>query len=208
MRFGGLGIYKKIRNKFSSNYETEKYWRKRGKKYIQESENDGHRIQEKELVDYLKEIKFNSVLEAGCGFGRITKLMSENFDIKYYSAFDLSLDQINNAKTLCDEKINFEISTINEFSNSMKYDVVLCVDVLLHIEPENIQEIIKKLISHSKKYFIHIDPHILNNYDSKINLKSHYFKHDYQKIYSSLGLKYKRIPITKEQSIFIIFLEN
>lgn len=208
MGLGGLGIYKKIRSKFRLDYEPEKYWKKRGRKYIKEPENEGHRIQEKYLIDYLKKMKFDSVLEAGCGFGRITKLMSNNFNIKQHTAFDLSSDQINNAKTLCGQKVHFQVSTINRYSDSIKYDVVLCVDVLLHVKPNNIQEIIEKLMSHSKKYFIHIDPHMLNDSNSKINSKTHTFRHDYEKIYSLMGLKYKRIPITIEQSMFNIFLES
>jgi len=208
MRLGGLGIYKKIRNTIRSDYESEKYWEKRGKKYIQESENEDHRIQEQYLVDYLKKIKFDSMLEAGCGFGRITKIMSDNFNINKHSAFDLSINQINNAKSLCEQKVHFKVSTINKYSDSMKYDIVLCVDVLLHIKPNNIQEIIEKLMSHSKKYFIHIDPHILNNSEPGVNSKTHAFRHNYEKIYSSMGLKFEKIPITKEQSMFKVFLES
>jgi len=56
------------------------------------------KIQENALLDYLKTIQFESVLEYGFGFGRITKLLLENFEIKQYKVFDLSQDQIINAK--------------------------------------------------------------------------------------------------------------
>ena len=53
------------------------------------------------LSEYLRNFspKFKNVLEVGCGFGRITKLVLSNQpDIQKYTAIDLSPDQINNAE--------------------------------------------------------------------------------------------------------------
>ena len=84
---------------FFKKYKPIDYWSKRGKKYQDEFVyNEFFKIQENTLIDYLKAIQFKSVLEYGCRFGRITKLLLENFNIKQYKAFDLSQDQINNAK--------------------------------------------------------------------------------------------------------------
>ena len=58
--------------------------------------------QEKSLLSYLKTLSFDTILEFGCDFGRITKLILDNFNVNNYTAFDLSSDQINNAKKLCE----------------------------------------------------------------------------------------------------------
>ena len=57
-------------------------------------------LQEQILVEYLrKNISFSTVLEVGCGFGRITKIILSNFpEVTEYVAVDLSPDQIENAR--------------------------------------------------------------------------------------------------------------
>lgn len=55
------------------------------------------------LHHYLKKISFNSVLEFGCGYGRITKLILDNFSLNYYTAFDVSPHQLYNAKKECSD---------------------------------------------------------------------------------------------------------
>ena len=60
-------------------------------------------MQEEFLLEHLNGLSgsFQTVLELGCGFGRITKLLLTNSDnITEYLAVDISPDQIENAKTL------------------------------------------------------------------------------------------------------------
>jgi len=92
----------RIISTFLKGYHPNEYWEKRGKVYQKEFvSSKGLELQEKILVDYLKGIHFESVLEIGCGFGRITNKILSNFPEKKYVAIDLSEDQINNAKKLC-----------------------------------------------------------------------------------------------------------
>lgn len=62
-----------------THYDNPIYWIKRGKKYKDEfSRHDIRttrifRYQEQRLIDELDELKFETVLEVGCGFGRIIK---------------------------------------------------------------------------------------------------------------------------------------
>ncbi|HYV52899.1 MAG TPA: class I SAM-dependent methyltransferase, partial [Candidatus Eisenbacteria bacterium] len=85
-------------------YVPNEYWYERGKRYREEFRpNEKSALQEKILLHYLINISlsssFSTVLELGCGFGRITKLLLSNFpDIQEYTAIDLSSDQIENAK--------------------------------------------------------------------------------------------------------------
>ena len=66
-------------------------------------------MQEEFLLSHLNGISgsFKSVLELGCGFGRITKLLLTNYNnITEYLAVDISSDQIENAKSLiCSTKL-------------------------------------------------------------------------------------------------------
>jgi len=95
-------------------------------------------IQEEFLLDHLDSLnKFHSVLEWGCGFGRITKLMLTRYsEIQEYLAVDLSPHQIANAKTYLDsiiflhKELEFQVSNIQSFKSEKKY--FLC-EVLMYI---------------------------------------------------------------------------
>jgi SAM-dependent methyltransferase len=76
---------------FFKKYKPLDYWTKRGKIYKDKFIRDDNAVREENaLIDYLKKIQFETVLEYGCGFGRITKLLLDNFKISQYTAFDLS----------------------------------------------------------------------------------------------------------------------
>ena len=67
----------------SFNYNPTEYWHERGKVYKKNFIYDkDKRLQEEFLLTHLNGISgsFKSVLELGCGFGRITKLLLTNYD--------------------------------------------------------------------------------------------------------------------------------
>ena len=97
-----------------TSYNPTEYWIQQGRTYKDKfNYNKEFRLQEKMLLAYLKSIspKFRSVLEVGCGFGRITKLIVSNHpDIQRYVAVDLSPDQILNAE----QYVNPELTRIKQ----------------------------------------------------------------------------------------------
>ena len=86
------------------SYVPREYWLKHGRTYKDDFRyNKLFELQESVLIDHLKQntTSFTSVLEIGCGFGRITKLILTNFEgISEYQAIDISPEQIQNAKQL------------------------------------------------------------------------------------------------------------
>ena len=86
-------------------------------------------------------------------------------NITEYLAVDISPDQIENAKSLLSStklpnnqvKLNFLVSDIQSLGLDKEYDLVILSEVLLHILPSDIDTIIKKLITLSKKHIINID---------------------------------------------------
>ena len=186
-------------------YIPKEYWLKRGKIYKEQFRHDKKKkLQEKMLIDYLKNVSpFLSVLEVGCGFGRITKLILSNFPtIKEYHAVDLSPDQIENAKeyvkTIPLDKeldLKFIVSDVQSLQIDKKYDLVITSEMLLHILPSEIVEVMTKLVSFSKMHIINIDFY----HETPLKLAPHNFLHEYEKIYNKIPLvsKVKRIPIVK-----------
>ena len=163
------------------------------------------------MINILNQQSFESVLEFGCGFGRISKLLLENFPIKKYHGFDISPDQIENTRKLCSKFTNaeFEISKINEFKSPDKFDLVIGVEVLMHIPPNEIQNTILKLVGLSNHHFINLDwfPSEIPNSN---NLEPHNFIHPYHQIYESNPLvqNVKKYQISDLQAIFHAIIKS
>ena len=210
------------------SYNPSEYWRERGKVYKKNFRYDkDKRLQEEFLLTHLNGISgsFKSVLELGCGFGRITKLLLTNYDnITEYLAVDISPDQIENAKNLISSaklsnkvKLDFLVSDIQSLKLDKQYDLVILSEVLLHILPTEIDSIVNKLISMTKRHIINIDW-----YEDQLpkTQAPHNFIHQYEAIYKKYtepSTMIKRIPIKRKkllgitdtkQSIFHVIIEK
>ena len=206
------------------SYIPREYWLEKGKVYKKEFQyNKKFKLQEQTLTEYLKRnVSFSSVLEVGCGFGRITKILLSNFpEITKYVAVDLSPEQIENAKnhvTGADKRgvLEFVVSDIQSLEINSKYDIIIAPEVLLHILPSEIKEIIGKLVVWSKRNVVNIDW-----YEDvpSVEAAPHNFIHEYEKIYREIPSVYQviRTPIVKKglfsgvdtkQSIFHALIKN
>ena len=206
------------------SYVPKEYWLERGKVYKQEFQyNKKFKLQEQMLIDYLKkQVSFSTVLEVGCGFGRITKLLLSNFpEITEYVAVDLSPEQIENAKKYVlgvDKRtaLRFIVSDIQSLELDSKYDLVIAPEVLLHILPSEIKDVIARLEGWSKRNIVNIDW-----YEEEVPRKAapHNFIHQYEEIYRQMPrvARIIRIPIIKsgmfskidtKQSIFHAVLKD
>jgi len=211
------------------SYNPSEYWHERGKIYKKNFRYDKNKqVQEEFLIAHLNNISgsFKTVLELGCGFGRITQLLLSNYaNITEYLAVDISPDQIENAKSLLSSikvtnhvKLDFLVSDIQSLRLEKEYDLVILSEVLLHILPTEIDSIIKKLITLSKKHIINIDWY--EDHPPK-SQASHNFIHQYETLYKKYTepstTTINRIPIKRKkflgtldtkQSIFHVILEK
>ena len=186
-----------------NKYKPVEYWQKRGVQYQNNFvHNDFFKTQEDVILNHLKTMKFSSVLEFGCGFGRITKLILDNFPIQTYNAFDLSVDQINNAKKLCiNLDVKFKVSTIQEYVDQNKYDIVIGSETLMHILPSDIQTVVEKLSKFTNSDMINIDFY----QDKKtVELAKHNFLHQYDTIYKNISniKSVSKTKINEKQCLF------
>lgn len=206
-------------------YNPSDYWNERGKIYLKNFEYDKNKaVQEDFLLNHINQFSepFTSVLELGCGFGRITKLLLNNYNgIREYVAVDLSTHQIENAKkylksiSTSNISLTFQVSDIKSFQSKKKYDLVLLSEVLMHILPSEIESVINKVISLSKKHIINIDWY---EEEPPKKIASHNFIHEYEKLYNSIPevsyieripIKRKRIfgSVNTKQSIFHVLVK-
>jgi SAM-dependent methyltransferase len=196
------------------SYIPQEFWFRHGKTYKEEFQyNKKFELQEKILIDYLKNhlsvSPFSTVFELGCGFGRITKLLLSNFsNITEYVAIDISPHQIENAKEFVrptietkqqNLSINFMVSSIQSFQIQKKYDLVIASEVLMHVLPSEIEDVMRKLVGMSNEHVVNIDW-----YEEPPPTKAapHNFIHQYEKIYVNLSqvINVYRIPIMKKGS--------
>jgi ubiquinone/menaquinone biosynthesis C-methylase UbiE len=183
-------------------YNPREYWLARGKVYKEQFKYEPEKqLQEEVLVGYLKSIQpFQTVLEIGCGFGRISNLILSNFPaIEEYVATDMSPDQLESAKSsVKSHKIRFIESDIQSLQLDNKYDLVIAVSVLLHILSSEINQAITKMVSLSKKHVINVDYYE----EGKVRrVAPHNFMHPYEAIYKSLPSveSVRRIAIVKKK---------
>lgn len=146
---------------------------------------------------HVDERKISSVLEVGAGTGRMTKIMLEEFldDIIYYDIVDINkenlnkvMDNLGTEMALMTYPVVADI-TDEEFDISLRgkqYDIVLASEIFMHIKPEDIEMVLKRVIRllAPKGLIINIDwffePNALSG--------GWCFIHDYHKMYEENGL--------------------
>jgi trans-aconitate methyltransferase len=186
----------------TATYNPREYWLARGKVYKEQFKYDPEkRLQEEVLFDHLKSMPpFQTVLEVGCGFGRISNLILSNFPtIQEYVATDMSPDQLETAKSFVkSDKVRFIESDIQSLQLDKKYDLVIAVSVLLHILPSEIDRVMATLVSLSKRHIINVDYY---EGGKARQVAPHNFMHQYEAVYKSLPSveSVRRIPIAKKK---------
>jgi len=120
-------------------YEYKEYWEKGF------YERGITSKQSPEVMEYLKELVFRTVLEVGSGKGAFSKALKENFPHIHLTGLDI----IDSNKWL-DDFIKGDITKIE----IKQYDLILCCNILLHIKPQHIHEVIKKLNENCKRLVV------------------------------------------------------
>jgi len=182
--------------------DTELYWKERGRGYLSEFKRHNpmtrYRFwrQEQAIRNSLPD-DIESVLEVGCGFGRITKILLENPDIERIVATDISPDQIDAAKEqIADDRAEFQAMSVLDLNCHKEFDLVIASEVLMHIPPHQIQDVMDRMERASKRYVMNVDWHAPSE---PIEAGGYCWQHDYCSLYSNAELT-KRLH---RQGIFI-----
>lgn len=191
-------------------FNPEKYWIRRGKVYhswyngLSEKEKQSYLANENHLLNSLKTLGFKSILEVGCGFGRILKLVNSNFKLERVVGVDLSKDQLENArKYIGATKVGLHQGTIYslDFPDN-SFDLVLTSEVLMHVPPDKIRAAMKELIRVSKKHVLNME---FYKKDFRGDLAEHNWTHNYPELYKEIGHgAVKSVKIEDDQTIFLV----
>jgi len=168
--------------------DLSEYWKDRGRDYYNELQRqpkydrDRLKLQEENFIKFIKKYKFKTILEIGCGFGRYTKIINSILKPEKYVAIDISEKQIENAKkVVSDNKVDFQCIKIQDFQSTEKFEMVFASEILMHINFEDIEEVIKKLLSLSSDKIFSIDWYDDTSFGK--TQKSYCFMHNYKTLY-------------------------
>lgn len=162
-------------------YDYVEYWKHEGELSKIDSLSfrltNEHKAQEPPIVDAVLEECPESILEIGAGWGRIAKLLRDNSIAAQYMALDLSYHRL---KQIRDKSIGRIVGDFYTHNSIQKYDLILAIEVLMHIPPNIIDKFVEKMKRHGKTI-------IILDYDPEqprdIELADHNFQHDYDKLF-------------------------
>jgi cyclopropane fatty-acyl-phospholipid synthase-like methyltransferase len=132
-------------------YDPASYWRERGETYAAKFDAPAYEEQERALAAVLAELDYATVLEVGCGFGRIARLLHGQ-----YTGIDLSPTML--ASNPADLRTAALIETsLEDYRPDGRFDLVIAVEVLMHVPPADLPKAIRKLDRLSSRYIVTVD---------------------------------------------------
>ena len=192
--------------------DVNAYWLERGKTYASEERlrSEFYRFQEAFILDHLAgaNVSPRSILELGCGFGRITKLLAGAYPDSRITAVDISPDQLRHAAEACAGLSNVEFGIYDFYAGAplpgYGCDLAIAIEVWMHHPPEIVLGLIQKLAGHCSGHIV--------NYDWseqwQEDVASHVWVHDYEALYRQAGLSCVAYPLPRkrermQQKLFI-----
>jgi SAM-dependent methyltransferase len=172
-------------------YDPKEHWTKRGESYREElrSRRRGKTArnfdaQERLLPEVITALKPESVLEVGCGYGRMTALISRLPSVKVYDAVDFSLHNIEDARMSL-KNVRFTAGDFMDIHFDRRYDLVFACEVLMHVPPAQIGNFLRKMRDLSQAYVVSLD----YSMEKSVELDPTNFNHGYRALYEGLSPK-------------------
>lgn len=140
-----------------TEYQPVEYWTERGRHWEDEARRRGFWDAENPpLLELLDTLTFDSVLDLGCGFGRVGSSILQRWPGVEYTGVDVSPDLIKGARQRIPgtELIVADLAT---WDSDRHWDLVLAVSTLGHIRPEDVGPLIERMRRWAIRDIVHVD---------------------------------------------------
>lgn len=190
---------------------SEKYWIEKGKTYLERFTKKSliqrvrYWTQEQVIVGALNQIKrktkVRTILDAGCGFGRITRILCLVFPYAVITGIDISEDQLKEATVRLPRVRFWKRSVLG--SDKSRYDLTVAVELLMHIEPEYIRKAIRYLARPEPEFIVSVDWWTEDEVGIYAATQAGFcYLHDYEKCFRAHGYelkKEKKVPYVNQK---------
>lgn len=135
------------------------WWEKRGAVYLEERRTE-EALDTETLPLYNLARQVKSVLEVGCGFGRLLRPLASFNNLEVIEGFDFSRSQLENAEKYLEgldvTLEQFDLLDCNEFleHREREFDLVFTHGVFTHIPPFQIKKALANFIKFASKYVV------------------------------------------------------
>lgn len=140
-----------------SSFDSGAYWAKRGKVYEKQAIKGGWWDGEQEgIPELLATLEFASVLEVGCGFGRVGASIKRHWPEVEYTGIDISADLVAAARKRLPGS-GIVLGDMVTYNPNRQWDLVLAISSLSHIPPEDIGGVVRKLKRWARRDIVVVD---------------------------------------------------
>lgn len=153
-------------------YEPVPYWRARGAVFAE---------QELAFIGIVGRLPFTSVLDVGCGPGRLGGLLRGLHPDIAYTGLDVSPDMLSLAEVRVPGGEFYETGLM-AFRPDRQWDLVVASEFLMHFPPALLDAAIRRLAELASGHIVTID------WTAAGVGASHNFRHDYEAAFASAGL--------------------
>ncbi len=101
----------------------------------------------------LKRIKYDSILDVGCGDGEVLNYLNK-YNKKYAVGIDISSERIKHAMENYPDIFFREGDITNIPFGNDTFDLVMAIEVVEHLLPENLNNALREMIRVSNKYIL------------------------------------------------------
>lgn len=122
------------------------------------------------VLDQLDKVPFSSLIDIGCGDGRLLREIANHFSGKNLLGVDISLGAVQLAQAF-NPNIKYQAIDLFKDEISQKFDVATLIEVIEHIQPERLPDFIRAAADTLREdgYLLLTVPH-----ENKPVIKKHY----------------------------------
>jgi trans-aconitate methyltransferase len=134
-------------------YDPQEYWTTAPPMKVRPA----HVRQELALGNAIQHLNPKSILEVGCGWGRVGRLLCALWPDASYTGIDISPDRIKEARERLPERAELITTDLLNFKPGNGYDLVVAVEVLMHVRPPDLSTAISRMKGWANRWVYTLD---------------------------------------------------